>query len=436
MKVSIVSLGCSKNLVDSEVISGIIVKEGYEITDSLEDAEIIIINTCSFIEEAKKESIENILQLAEFKKYGICKKLIVVGCLPQRYPKELLTELKEADIFIGTGEFYRIGEILKENSNKEDRRIYINDPQFIYDHETPRIGLTEPYTAYVKISEGCENFCSYCVIPKIRGRLRSRPLESVVKEVKSLVSNGVKEINIIGQDITSYGKDIGIDLKLLLNRLVKIKDIKWIRLLYTHPAHIDEELINIIKNEGKICKYIDVPIQHINNRILEMMNRKINREYIEDLIFKIRDKIPDITLRTSIIVGFPGESGEEFNELLEFIKYMKFERLGAFIYSREEGTLASKLPYHIPERVKKNRYKRLMETQAQISFEKNREKIGMKEEAIIEGYKDSILIGRASSQAPEVDGVTYITKGWGEIGELVNIIFRDADYYDLYGEIY
>ncbi|GBD39678.1 Ribosomal protein S12 methylthiotransferase RimO [bacterium HR37] len=432
MKVSIVSLGCSKNLVDTELILGSLKKVGYEISPSEADADIIIVNTCGFIGDAKRESINTIIELAEYKYRGKCKRLIVTGCLVERYADELKRELPEVDSFWGTGNLTKIGEVLRKEKLK---KIYKSPPGTLYDPDTPRILTTPSHTAYVKVSEGCSRTCSFCIIPKMRGPMKSRPVRSIVEEVKRLSDQGVKEINLIAQDMTSYGRDIGTNLETLLRELAKVEGIRWIRILYCYPWGFTDSLINLIAEEDKILSYIDMPIQHINDRILKLMNRKTTRSDIEDIIYRLRTKIPDLTLRTTFIVGFPGETDREFEELLEFIKEVRFERVGAFKYSREEGTKAGEMPEQIPEDVKEERFERLMETQSEISLQKNLQLIGTVHEAFIEGVESNGYLARIPSQAPEVDGITYVERNRRlSTGELVRVRITGADIYDLFGE--
>lgn len=438
-KVCLISLGCPKNLVDSEVMLGYLKKEGYRISPRKEDSEIIILNTCAFIEEATRESIDMILELSEFKKNGKCSLLVVSGCLPQRYGKELKKELPEVDLFIGTGEFHRIGKILKdiEGSLPPYPDIYLSDPTFILNDNTPRIISTPPYSAYVKIAEGCSNHCTYCIIPQLRGKFRSRTVESITSEVKKLVRAGVKEINLISQDTTKYGKDLGknINLTLLLKSLVDIPGIEWIRILYCNPDHFSPGLIEIIKTE-KICKYVDLPIQHISDSILKKMGRKGGSKEIRYIINELREKIPGVHLRTTIMVGFPGESKEDFTQLVNFIEEVRFEHLGVFQYSKEEGTSAFSMKGDVAGKIKEERYHVLMEIQSKISLEKNREKIGSTMPVIVEGFeKESCMVGRTSFQAPDIDGIIYLTKGYGEVGKIVQARITGAYEYDLIGEI-
>ncbi|MBN2426989.1 MAG: 30S ribosomal protein S12 methylthiotransferase RimO [Deltaproteobacteria bacterium] len=438
-KVCLISLGCPKNLVDSEVMLGHLPADRYEIVTDEKQAHIIIVNTCAFIKEAKEESVETILEAAEYKNSGKCRLLVVTGCLSQRYAAELVRELPEVDIIIGTNDGPQIAKLLEQHQASGEKLKALGEPVFLYDHQTPRVKSSPHYSAYVKISEGCINHCSYCVIPKLRGTLRSRSIASVVEEVENLTRNGVKEINLIGQDTTAFGKDDGKqNLETLLRELVKIKELHWLRLLYTHPAGISDELIEVVAAEEKICKYLDIPLQHIDDHILEQMNRGINQRQIRALLTKIRRHIPEVILRTSFIVGFPGETEEQSSELLNFVKEGFFDRVGVFKYSREEGTPAGNMENQIPPRVKKNRQEKLMKAQKRVSFKKNRSLIGRIEPALVEGFSEEtelLLKGRSIGQAPDIDGQVYITSGQAQVGDIVNLKITDSSDYDLIGEI-
>jgi len=439
-KVSMVSLGCPKNLVDAEVMLGVLSKDDYEITTDEKDADVIIVNTCSFIKEAKQESIDAILDLAERKHDGRCHTLIVSGCLPQRYQEELANDLPEVDIFIGTGDYPRIAEILAEKKGSESQLRYVGDPDYIYDESLPRLNSSPAWYSYLKIGEGCSNCCSYCIIPQLRGAYRSRPLEALVAEAERLASRGVKEINVISQDVTRYGSDLGdgSTLETLLRRLAAIEGIQWIRLLYAYPDGITDGLVALIRDEPKICKYLDIPIQHIADPVLKRMKRRSSEAQIRSLIATLRREIPGIALRTSLIVGFPGETVEDFASLMQFVEQTQFDRLGVFCYSREENTPAASLPDQISERVKRERYRKLMRAQARLSFRRNRALIGATEQVIVEGYSeetDLLLRGRSSRQAPDIDGQVYITAGTAEVGDIVSLKVTDSSDYDLIGEI-
>ena len=437
--VSLVSLGCPKNLVDAEVMLGHLPAERFSIITDESAADIIIVNTCAFIRDAQEESVETILEVADYKKKGRCKLLIVSGCMPQRYQKELEKELPEVDFFMGTADAPRIVELLDRHLEGRPQQE-IGLPDYLYDHTTPRVTSSPYYSAYVKIAEGCANHCSYCVIPSIRGTLRSRTIESVVAETKRLVDNGVKEINLIAQDVTAFGAEHGNgpELPALLRELVKIEGLVWLRLLYAYPDGITDELLDLIAAEEKICNYLDLPIQHIDDRILAAMNRRVDESDIRALLQRIRTRIPEMTLRTSLIVGFPGESDAQFRKLLAFVEEGHFERLGAFRYSREDGTPAAQLDNQVPERTKQARVKRLMKAQARVSLKKNLALKGHIEPTLIEGYSEEtelLLRGRSVRQAPDVDGQVYITSGQADVGDIVNLKITDSSEHDLIGEI-
>ncbi len=439
-KVSLVSLGCPKNLVDAEVMLGYLAKEKYEITTDERDADIIIVNTCSFIKEAKQESIDTILDLADRKHDARCRLLIVTGCLPQRYQEELGQELPEVDIFVGTGDYPRIAEIIAEKEGTDEQLRYVGDPNLFYDENLPRLKSSPAYTAYLKIAEGCSNCCSYCVIPSLRGSFRSRPLARLLEEARTLVDGGVREINLIAQDITGYGQDLPErpTLEELIGELVKIEGLSWIRLLYAYPDGIRESLVEVMKSEPKVCKYLDIPLQHISDPILQKMNRRSSEADIRALITRLREEIPGVALRTSLIVGFPGETDDDFKKLLRFVEESQFDRLGVFCYSREEGTPAAGMPDQVSERVKRERYKKLMRAQARLSFRRNRRLVDTVEQVIVEGYSEEtelLLRGRSSRQAPDIDGQVYITAGNANIGDIVNLRITDSSDYDLIGEI-
>lgn len=438
--VSLVSLGCPKNLVDAEVMLGHLPEDRYQIVTDESQAEIIIVNTCAFIREAKEESVETILDVADHKVNGQCRLLVVSGCLSQRYREELAEDLPEVDLFVGTADAPRLVHLLDQFLEGRLPRHEIGLPDYLYDHETPRVTSSPYYSAYVKIAEGCSNHCSYCVIPSIRGTLRSRSIDSVVAEIKRLVGEGVKEINLIAQDVTAYGadRDDGATIESLLRELVGIEGLDWLRLLYAYPDGISDELLDLIASEQKICKYLDVPIQHIDDRLLGAMNRRIDEPGIRDLLVRIRSRMPEVTLRTSLIVGFPGESDAQFRKLLAFVEEGHFERLGVFRYSREEGTAAAGLDDQVPERTKQARYQRLMKAQSRISYRKNRALVGKVRPVLVEGYSDEtdlLLGGRAACQAPDVDGQVYITAGQANVGDIVSLRITDSSEYDLIGEI-
>ena len=418
MKIGVVSLGCPKNLVDSETMLGLIHEEKYEITNDPSEAEIIIVNTCGFIESAKEESINTILQMAEYKKSGSCKYIIVTGCLSQRYAEELFNELPEADAIAGVEVYDEIGSIIKRVMNGE-RFIMLerSKPDVIYtSKETflPRILTTPSYTAYLKIAEGCDNCCSYCAIPKIRGPYRSKPMEQVLKEAKALADNGVKELIVVAQDTTRYGEDLpGGKLLLadLLKELNKIESLKWIRVMYCYPNNFTDELIETFASLDKVCKYVDLPLQHASNRLLASMNRYDTREEVETLLAKLRKRIPGIVIRTTFIVGFPGETDADFEELKEFVEQQRFENAGVFAYSQEEGTVAGAMPNQIPDEIKQERYHELMALQAQISEEIHKDTEGQNLEVLVEGIEEDgsgLHYGRSYREAPDIDGLVFI----------------------------
>ena len=435
--VCLVSLGCPKNLVDSEVILGLLSKHGYLLTTDPSKAEILIVNTCSFIQDATKEAIETILHLTRYKKEGRCRLLIVSGCLPQRYGKILEKELPEVDLFVGTGSFQNFPQIL---SQKRKRKSYLSSPVFLYDEKTPRVLSTPPSTAYLKIAEGCSNSCTFCTVPKIRGPYRSRRIRSVLQEAKRLADQGVQELILIAQDTTAYGKDIreGTNLETLLKGLVRVDGLRWIRILYSYPkAHyFTEGLLELIAREKKICPYFDLPIQHIDDKILKRMGRKSKGQEIRSLIQKIKTFLPGVSLRTSLIVGFPGEKESQFNTLLEFVKETQFDHLGAFKYSPEEGTPASRLPDLISEGVKEERLRTLMELQRRISLKNYRKMVGRRMEVLVEESDrgGGALRGRLQIQAPEIDGCVFL-KGKAQPGDWVEARITQALPYDLVGQI-
>ncbi|HAJ33898.1 MAG TPA: 30S ribosomal protein S12 methylthiotransferase RimO [Candidatus Atribacteria bacterium] len=444
MQIGIKSLGCPKNFVDTEVICGKLREKGYQISEKIDNSDIVIINTCSFIRDAVEESIEEILNLVKLKKEGKIKYIIVTGCLPQRYKDDNLSqELPEVDAFLGVEDFLDIDSVIK--NVLQGKQIYriCPEPKFIYNHNTPRTILTPQHYAYIKISEGCQNNCSYCLIPQLRGNYRSRKMEDIIDEVKMLSEKqNLSEIILIGQDITLYGIDLYGEYKLaeLLKKLslLELNNLKWIRLLYTHPAHYNEELIEVIASYPKICSYLDLPLQHISDRMLKRMNRPIKKRYIISLINKLRDRISNLTLRTTLMVGFPGETDKEFEELLNFVKKFRFERLGTFIFSREEGTPAYKFPQQIPMRIKKERLKELMLTQQSISKEINSSYVGKEVEVLIDEIQRELpktAIGRTKGDAPEIDGKVIIRGDKTQVGKFIKVKVTEASEYDLVGEI-
>ncbi len=436
-KVSVVSLGCPKNQVDAEMILASLSKAGLEITPAEAEADAIIINTCGFIEEAKKEAIENILEAAAYKSNGNLKALIVTGCLAERYKDDITEEIPEVDLVVGIGSNSKIAELTVSAIEGKAKNSF--GPKEVLDLNAERILGGYPFSAYLKISDGCDNCCTYCAIPKIRGRLRSRKIEDVLTEAKKLAENGVSELIVVGQDTTAYGEDLYGESKLpeLLSELCKIEKLHWIRTLYTYPERITDELLEVISKNKKLVKYLDMPLQHADGEILKRMNRKGNRESLTALVQKIREKIPEITIRTTFITGFPGETDEQFCSLHEFIKEVRFDRLGCFTYSAEEDTAAALFENQIAEQTKQDRMELIMADQMTIAAEKNEEKIGSVVEVLIEGFDDYIkcYFGRSTADAPEIDGKVFFTSDTPlVIGDYVYVLVNDCLEYDLLGE--
>ena len=433
MNVGFISLGCSKNLVDTEMTIGMFKNNNYKIVNNPSDADIIVINTCGFIGPAKEEAINTILEMAEYKKKK-CKYLIVMGCLVQRYKEELEKSLPEVDLFIKYKEYNTIWEQIESVIKKEDKPKH---------HEldfNERVISTGRNFAYLRIAEGCSNHCTYCAIPYIRGKFISRKIEDVLEEANNLVKQGYRELIVIAQDTSKYGIDIYGESKLaeLLDKLAKIDGIKWIRFLYTYPESITDELIKVVKENDKICKYFDIPVQHISNTVLKRMNRKSDGNSIRNVIAKIRKEIPGVIIRTTVMVGFPGETKEDFEELYDFVKETKFERLGAFAYSKEDGTPAEKLKDQIHPMTKKSRYNKIMKLQNQISDEIMKQQIGKKVEVLIENvsFDGKYYIGRSKNEVPDIDGVIYVKKTNDELfDKFVTVEITDSKDYDLIGKI-
>lgn len=450
MKVGFVSLGCSKNLIDTEVAIGHFKKHNHEIVNNPNEADIIVINTCGFIESAKEEAINTILEMAEYKNKK-CKYLIVMGCLVQRYYNDLVKALPEVDLFIKLEQYdnlwQKIEELIENDKksiidpkNKSKNKIK-QIPMFKEQEYLQRTVSTGQNYAYLKIGEGCSNMCTYCAIPYIRGLFISRPMEEIIEEAKTLAKNGIKELIIIAQDTTKYGIDIYGKSMLaeLLKEICKIEGIKWVRFLYSYPEGITDELIEVVKSEEKICKYFDIPVQHISNEILKKMNRKTSKENIEELINKIRKEIPDVVLRTSLIVGFPGETQENFEELYKFVENIKFDKLGVFEYSKEEGTPAANMPNQIHHKLKKSRYNKIMKLQQKISKQKLEENIGKELEVLVENksFDGKYLIGRSKKDVPDIDGVVYIKNNKideNNINKFIKCKITKVNEYDLVSE--
>lgn len=444
-KVHFISLGCPKNLVDSEIMAGSLLKDGFDVVGDAEGADTVIVNTCGFIEDSKKESINRILEMAKLKEGGQVGRLVVAGCLTQRYKNDLVEGLPEADLFVGSGEFQNISRILKGHKDGEKQKTFFNLPTFLQEDSTPRVNSQPRHRAYLKISEGCLKRCAFCAIPVIRGNLQSRTLANVVNEAKLLVAGGVKELIIISHDFTDYGWDLkrkspeAIESPTeLLRALSQVEGAEWIRLLYLYPDGITDEMIELIRTHKKLVKYFDMPLQHINNEMLKKMNRKMTREEISGVLAKIRTRLPEAVIRTQFIVGFPGETEEQFEELLDFIAEQKFDRVGCFKYSPEEGTPGAKMADQIDEETKERRYQAVMELQQDISREKHQAFVGQVVDVLVEGYSEEtelLLQGRTSQQAPDIDGVVLINDGQAKAGDIVKVEITESLEYDLIGRI-
>jgi ribosomal protein S12 methylthiotransferase len=439
VKAGFVSLGCSKNLVDTEMMLGILREHGIELTPEPAEADILIVNTCAFIESAKEESITTILNMAEYKESGRCRSLIVAGCLGQRYGQELLDDMPEADAIIGTGAWNRIMEAVEE-SLKGHRVVIAGEDKLLYDEHTPRITTTPAYTAYVKIAEGCNNRCAFCAIPYIRGAYRSRPIEDIRDEVVNLAARGVKEIILIAQDTTEYGRDLYGEPQLakLLRTLCTVEGVHWIRTLYSYPTYFSDELIETIASEPKLVKYVDLPMQHAHDEVLRRMHRPDTQASMRALIEKLRTRIPGVTIRSTFIVGFPGETDAQYQTLRNFLEEMRLDKVGVFTYSREEGTPAYDMPNQVPEDVMQERYHDLMSLQCKISEELNHELEGRELEVLVEGRDEeqaNIAVGRSYREAPDVDGQVYIEGDTdSQIGDLVRVRVLQGFTYDVVGE--
>ncbi len=441
-KLGFISLGCSKNLVDTEKMLGLMEEGGYELTEHLEEAEVIIVNTCTFIEPAKDESVETLLEAASYKKAGCCEKLVAAGCLTQEFQAELAKEIPEIDILLGTNSWHRILEAVTESYRKDEAVQCFDTVPCEHEELIPRRIVTPDYSAYIKIAEGCSNGCTFCYIPYVRGRMRSRPMDSVMKEVKELASRGVTEINVIAQDVSCYGRDLrdGTTLAALLREMVKIEGVHWIRLFYLYPTNFTDELLELIETEPKICKYVDIPLQHISDSVLARMHRRDTSADIRRLLQKIRSQKIPIAIRTTLMVGFPGETEEDFQMLVDFVKETKFDAMGAFVFSPQDGTPAAKMENQIPEDVKEARYDLLMATQAAVSEENDQKLIGREMNLLVEELAETEegkrqAVGRTELQAPEVDGVTYVENpGDACIGDYIRVRITDGYAYDLIAE--
>ncbi len=436
-KLHLVSLGCSRNRVDSEVMVGTLLRDGWTSVDDPEQADAVVVNTCGFIASAKEESVDTILSMAEIKKINPALKIVVAGCLTQRYKTQLAKGLPEVDLFIGTDEFSRIGELLE--SNPQQGSIFAKRTNYLYNEDMPRVNTLAAYSAYVKVAEGCQHNCAFCIIPAIRGRLRSRPVHSVVKEVMNLVDGGVQEINLIAQDLAAYGRDLDeTDLLQLLRALVKIDGLKWIRLLYVYPENISDEFLEFFAAEEKIVKYLDIPVQHGSNSVLKRMNRDVTREEIVATVNKLRSKVPSVAIRTSVMVGFPGETAQEFEDLKSLVQELKFDHLGCFAYSQEEGTVAGRMSDQVDDNTKQLRQDEIMSLQKDISREKLKRFVGKMIPVLVSGPSDEsdlLWQGRMSVQAPEVDGVVYLNDGPVKAGNIQFVEITDSYEYDLVGRV-
>ncbi|HTP30515.1 MAG TPA: 30S ribosomal protein S12 methylthiotransferase RimO [Anaeromyxobacteraceae bacterium] len=439
------TLGCPKNRVDSEVMLGLLARSGCRLVEDPEHADVIVVNTCGFIESAKAESVSAILELAEMKVAGRCRKLVVAGCLTQRYHAELEKELPEVDHFIGTGAYQDVARIV---ADAQAARVIVPDPDFVHGADTPRINSLPSHTAYLKIAEGCDNACAFCIIPKLRGPQRSRSVRDLVAEADALAASGTVELSLVAQDLTAWGHDLPGRPRLhqLLAELASVHGIRWMRLHYAYPRDFPDALIDLIAGEEKVAKYLDMPLQHSSDRLLKAMRRGRDSRFLRDLLGKLRARVPGLALRTSLIVGLPGETEEEFQGLLDFVREQRFERLGVFEYSREEGTFAAEMDGQIPESLKRARFEAVMETQRPIAADHQRRQVGRRVEVLVEGASEEsehLLVGRTAQQAPEIDGVTYINEVAidGEErsvvypGEIVSVEVTDASDYDLVGRV-
>jgi len=444
-KVGMVSLGCPKNLVDSEVMMGLLARQGYELTTDSRAADVLVVNTCGFIDSARQESVETILEMAQLKQTGKLKRLIVAGCLVERYREELQREIPDIDVCIGVNQLTEIESVVEPNGHRV-LPVYSDGaaaPElFLYDETTPRLRATAPYTSYVKIAEGCDHTCAFCIIPRLRGVFRSRSPESILREVEMLAAQGVKEFVLISQDTTTYGSDLGLKdgLARLIDSIAGVPGAEWVRFLYCYPTAITDELLDVMASRPNICKYFDIPLQHASRRVLQRMRRGGNREAYERMIERIRERVPGVAVRTTFIVGFPGERAEDFEELLDFVRVVEFDRVGVFTYSDEENSAAFELDEKVDHAIAKKRERRLMKEQARISRRKNRRLVGSRVRVLLEGKSkesDLLLEGRMESQAPEIDGSVLINDVPDGVeplpGDFVTVEITEAHEYDLIG---
>jgi ribosomal protein S12 methylthiotransferase len=431
------TLGCPKNRVDSEVMLGTLAEAGFRLVQEPEKADIVVVNTCGFIESAKVESVDAIVELAELKKTGRCRKLVVAGCLVQRHAEELARTLPEVDHFLGTGAYAEVARIV---SDAQAKRLVVPDPDFVHSAATPRISSLPSHTAYLKIAEGCDNACAFCIIPKLRGPQRSRPIEDVIAEAEALAAQGTIELSLVAQDLTAWGNDLPGRPRLhaLLRALAKVGGIRWIRCHYAYPRDVPDALLAAIADEPKIVKYLDMPLQHSSDRLLRAMKRGRDSAFLRELVGRLRRDVPGIALRTSLIVGLPGETEADFEDLLGFVEESRFERLGVFEFSAEEGTPAATMGRQVPAAVKRERFERVMELQQGISRAHQQAMIGRRVEVLVEGRAEEtehLLAGRHAQQAPEIDGLTYVNDGVAYPGEIVTVEVTDASDYDLVGRV-
>lgn len=435
IKIGFVSLGCNKNLCDTENMLGILAERGFEIVNDPGQADVIVVNTCGFIDSAKEESINTILEMAEYKNQN-CRLLVAAGCMAQRYPEDIRRELPEVDVIIGTTVFDKIADAIEEGLRGKGIALIDSIDKEVPEN-LPRIRTTYAHTAYLKIAEGCSNHCTYCAIPNIRGRYRSRPMENILAEAEALAADGVKELIVVAQDTTRYGEDLYGERRIapLLRELCRIEGIEWVRVHYSYPEAVDDDLIDAIKTEEKLVKYLDIPIQHGDDEVLRRMGRHTSRKQVVDLVGRLRREIPGVVIRTSLIAGFPGETEEQFENLLSLIEEVKFDRTGVFAYSAEEGTPAAKLPNQLDEETKEERRSRAMELAQEISLERNRALLGTTLEVMVDGFEDGLFFGRSGGESLEADPVIYFGSQLEPMtGDIVKVKILDAEEYDLYGE--
>lgn len=440
LKIYFVSLGCDKNLVDSEMMLTSLRKEGFILTDAEEEADIIIVNTCCFIGDAKQESIESLLELAKYKESGKCRLLVAAGCLAQRYHEEIKTEIPEVDVIVGTMGYEDLAQTIRRALEEQGVVESLKDINYLPEPLTDRDSSAGGYYAYLKIAEGCDKCCTYCVIPKVRGRYRSIPMDNLVAQAEHLVQNGARELILVAQETTLYGTDLYGKKSLpdLLEKLSEIEELRWIRILYCYPEEIEDALVEAIARLPKVCHYLDIPVQHASDDVLRRMGRRTNRQELTEMVGKLRRRIPDIALRTTLITGFPGETQEDFEQLKDFVREMKFERLGVFAYSQEEDTPAAEMDGQIPEEIRQSRRNEIMELQQEIAFSANRSLIGREFDVMIEGRlpEENVYITRTYMDAPDVDGYVFVASEWNLMsGDFLRVRIIGADDYDLIGEI-